>query len=138
MATRQQTAPQIPFDPAAEADRLFEIFNGLSNSLDEFLISANLPPAESAPVQAHSRKLEDMAHHFTAVSMAATLRAIQPQLDGIKTVTAEAKEQLNHLNDVAKVIAIAQAAVNVGTAIAGANPAAILGAAEGLAHTLAV
>ena len=122
----------VPIDPAFEAHQLVDLFGALSQTLSRYLVSDKIPrgtpPAELARLQKAADDLEDLANHFEAEAIKATLQAIQPDLARIKAVTADAKTQLGHLNTVSKVISIATAAVALGTAIASGDPAAILGA----------
>jgi hypothetical protein len=137
----QQAIPQgIPIDPATEADELVDIFNGLSQALDDFRLGPIIPPGTTADelerVKSLAQALEDLAHNFTAESIGATLRSVQASLDRIKMVTREAKEQLARLKDVSKAISIAAFALDIGTGIAEGNPASILTAAQDLAGAI--
>ena len=135
-------SPTIPItiDPAAEANQLVDLFNGLSQTLDVFRLGDNIPPGtpadQLARLKDEAQALEDRAHYFTAQSIGATLQSIQGDLANIKSVTAQAKNQLGVLNDVSKVISIATSALSLGTAIAAGNPASILAATQALATTL--
>ena len=129
----------FPVDPAAEARRLADLFSDLSDAVDDLLLTApaKTPPERLASLRAQAQALEDKSHFFTAKAIGATLQSIQQDLDHIKKVTTQAKAQLGVLNEVSKAIAIATSAVNLGTAIAEGNPAAILTATDALATTIA-
>ena len=133
------TAP-VPIDPAVAAGQLADLFNSLSQALDDFRLEDHVPPIsadQSARLKDEAQALEDRAHYFTAQAIRATLESIQSDLANIKAVTAEAKAQLEVLNDASKAISIAASALSLGTAIAAGNPASIAAAANALAQTLA-
>ena len=133
-------AGPIPIDPASEAGQLADLFNSLSQALDNFRLSDQdppIPPDQLARIKDEAQALEDRAHFFTAQAIGVTLQSIQPDLENIKAVTAQAKNQLGVLNDVSKVISIATSALSLGTAIAAGNPASIVAASGALAQTLA-
>jgi len=132
-------AAAVPIDPAAEAGQLADLFNSLSQALDDFRLGDRVPPIpddQLARLKDEAQALEDRAHYFTAQAIGATLQSIQSDLTNIKAVTAQAKAQLVVLNDVSKAISIATSALSLGTAIAAGNPASIAAAAEALAQTL--
>lgn len=129
-----------PIDPAGEAGQLADLFNDLSQAIDDFRLADHTPPlsvGQLARLKDEAQALEDRAHYFTAQAIGATLEAIQPDLDKIKRVTAQAKSQLAVLNDVSKVIAVATSALSLGTAVAAGNPSSIMAAADALAQTVA-
>jgi uncharacterized phage infection (PIP) family protein YhgE len=132
-------AAPVPIDPAAEAGQLADLFNNLSQALDDFRLGDHVPPVpddQLARLKDEAQALEDRAHYFTAQAIGATLQSIQSGLANIKAVTAQAKAQLGVLNDVSKAISIATSALSLGTAIAAGNPASIAAAADALAQTL--
>jgi len=129
----------VAIDQAAEANRLAILFNSLSQALDDFRLAdhdPSIPPDQLARLKDESQALEDRAHFFTAAAIGATLQSIQPNLDNIKAVTAEAKNQVAALNDVSKIISIATSALSLGTAVAAGNPMSIVAAAQALAQTV--
>jgi len=129
-----------PIDPAAEAGELADLFNNLSQALDDFRLDDHVPPLttdQMARLKDEAQALENRAHHFTAEAIGATLQSIQSDLAKIKSETAEANTQLRVLKDVSKVITIATSALSLGTAIAAGDPLTIAAAADALAQTLA-
>jgi hypothetical protein len=147
MGAGQQAVPQgapqaapVPIDPAVEAGLLADLFNSLSQTLDDFRLGDRVPADTTtdqlARMKDEAQALEDRAHYFTAQAIGATLQSIQPDLAKIKTVTAQAKAQLKILNDVSKAIAIATSALSLGTAIAAGNPASIAAATQALVQTV--
>ena len=128
-----------PFDPAAESRRLSKLFDDLSEKVDAFRLSlpADTPKEQLALLKGGAQSLEDQSHFFTAAAIGATLESIRDDLAQIKSVTAQAAEQLGVLTVVAKAIAIAGCAVDLGHAILGGDPGAILNAAEVLAKNVA-
>jgi hypothetical protein len=132
------TAP-IPIDPATEAGELADLFNDLSQKVDDFRLADHNPPLSSyqlARLKDEAQALEDRAHYFTAQAIGATLQSIQSDLASIKAVSAQAKAQLGKLNDVSKIISVATSALSLGTAIAAGNPASIIAASKALTQTL--
>jgi hypothetical protein len=134
--------PPVPvaIDPAAEANQMADLFNDLSQAVDDFRLSDLDPPLstdQASRLKDEAQSMEDRAHYFTAEAIGATLQSIQPDLANIKAVTAEAKSQLNNLDDISKAISIATSALSLGTAIAAGNPMSIAAAATALAQTLA-
>jgi hypothetical protein len=133
-------SPPVPIDAAAEAGQLADLFNSLSQALDDFRLADHTPPVPAdqlARLKDKAQAMEDRAHFFTAQAIGETLQSVQPDLANIKAVTAQAKTQVTVLNDVSKVISIATSALSLGTAIAAGNPASIVAAAGALAQTLA-
>jgi len=130
---------RISIDPAAEAGRLADLFNDLSQAVDEFRLSDLDPPltmAQMSRLKNEAQALEDRAHFFTAEAIGATLQTIQPDLANIKAVTLQAQAQFKVLTNISKAIAIATSALSLATAIAAGNPVTIVAAAKGLAETV--
>jgi cob(I)alamin adenosyltransferase len=125
---------------AVTAGDLADLFNDLSQAIDDFRLSDRVPvgtPAtELARLKDEAQALEDRAHQFTAQSMAATLAAIQSDLQKIAAATATAKTQLAHLNNVSKAISIATAGVALGAAIATGNIPSIAATAGAFAQSV--
>ena len=129
----------VLLDPAAEAGQLADLFNDLSQAIDDFRLSDLVPPLttnEMSRLKDEAQAMEDRAHYFTARAIGATLQSIQSDLANIKAITAQANQQLGVLKQVSKVISIATSALSLGTAIAAGNPASIVAAANALAQTL--
>jgi hypothetical protein len=116
---------------------LADLFNELSQAIDDFRLSDDLPAgtsvADLARLKDEAQALEDRAHQLTAASIAATMIAVQPDLEKIRNATATATYQLGHLATVSKAIGIATAGVALGAAIATGNVAAITSTAEAFA-----
>jgi len=130
----------VPFNSADEANQLARLFYTLSQTVDDLRLGGTLvdaTPADLGRLKDEAQALDNRAHYFTAEAIGATLLNIQSDLANIKAVTADAKTQLGTLNTVSKVIAIATAGLGLATAIAAGDPAAILGAANALATTVA-
>lgn len=128
-----------PIDLVSEVNKLSDLFNDLSQVVDNFRLDFEppLPDDQMGRLKDESQALEDRAHYFTAQAIGLTLQAIQPNLAQIKATITQAKEQLSTLNDVSKAIMIAVLALSVGTAIAAGDPATILAATQALAGNLA-
>ena len=129
-----------PIDPAKEAGELADLFHALSQSLDEYRLSDDLPPdtapAELKLLKRQAQEMEDLSHGFTAEAIGATLQSIHKDLAQIKAVTKEAKAQLAKLESVSKAISIATAGLSVGTAVLTGNPLAIAKAVEGFGEAV--
>jgi hypothetical protein len=129
----------VPIDSATEAGEMADLFNNLSQALDDFRLGDLVPPLtpdQASRLKDEAQAMEDRAHYFTGQAIGATLQSIQPDLANIKAVTAQAKTQLGVLNDVSKAISIATSALSLGTAIAAGDPVSIAAAADTLAQTL--
>ncbi len=131
------TQPTI--NSAAEANNLANLFLALSQAVDDLRLSGTLQnptPEQLQRLKDLSLQLGSIANGFIAQAIGATLQTIQADLANIKNVTADAKTQLGHLNNVSKAISIATAALGLGTAIVTGNPAGIIGAAQTLTTAL--
>ena len=129
----------LTIDTAAQANLLANQFYSCSAAVDAFRLNCNppLPADQMAQLKLKADALSDQAYAFTADAIGATLATIQPDLDKIRTVTGQAADQLNHLNEVSEVITMATAVFDLGVAIASGNPGSILGAGETLAQLVA-
>lgn len=132
------TSVAPPLD-AAEANALAEQFYAASTALDKFRLSFDppLPLPQRKRLKDEADALESRAQYFTAEAIGATLASIQSDLARIDSTTNDAVQQLKHLEDVQKGIAIATSLLTLGTAIAAGNPATIIAAAQGLGELLA-
>ncbi len=133
---RASTATLSPFDPAAEARRLAALFNDFSMSVDEYWLGlpAYTPKEQLVSLKVQAQTLQTQSHQFTAEAIGATLAAIQNDLAHLKQVIAQARDQLGVLNSLAKAIAVASSATELGVAIAIGSPGGILAATEALAR----
>ena len=64
--------PTGPIDQAAEAGRLADLFNNLSQALDDFRLGDHIPPLtvdESARIKDQAQELEGLSQNFTAKSL---------------------------------------------------------------------
>src|SRR5579871_3126016 len=110
------TQPTI--NSAAEANNLANLFLALSQAVDDLRLSGTLQnptPEQLQRLKDLSLQLGSIANGFIAQAIGATLQTIQADLANIKNVTADAKTQLGHLNNVSKAISIATAALGLGT-----------------------
>jgi len=124
-----------PIDPAAEANNLAKGFYSLSQSVDGFRFAPRNPPltvTQAARLKDESQALDNRAHYFTAQAIGATLDAIQGDLANINTLTAQAEQQVQNLNDIDEVITTVTSVLSLGTAIASGNVGNILSAAQAL------
>jgi hypothetical protein len=98
-----------------------------------FRVHQDLTPAQR-------RRLEDLqfdvlntSTQFNALSISLALDDLQETLDDISAATEKMNKAIKRLKDVQKVIAIATAAVTLGSAIISMNPGAIFAALGGVA-----
>jgi hypothetical protein len=124
----------VPVDLARQAEELAQTFFGLSNAVDDFRISnyAALPPARQQQLKAQAQALAMRGQQFTADALGAILQGIQPHLAHIKQATHDAQDALAHLNDVAKALAVVDAAVALVSSIGTGDVAAIADNVQGL------
>jgi len=102
-------------DPIKQAEELAQIFFALSNAVNDFRLR---PDNFNALSDARQQRLKDQAQALTlrgqqctAEALSAILHDIQPHMASIKQATQDAKDALDHLNDVEKAITIVDAAV---------------------------
>jgi len=124
----------MPIDPAKQAEELAQIFFSLSNAVDDFRLRnfGSLSPAQQQQLKEQAQALDNRAQQFVADALGAILRGIQSHLSSIKDATRGAEEALRHLNDVAKGLAIVNAAV----ALVGSIASGDLGSVGGGVDTL--
>jgi hypothetical protein len=130
------TTTASPIDPIAESYNLANIFYALSQAVDNFRFATRNPPLtgfQAQQLKLRSQDLDNQAHLFTAEAIGATLQAIQADLANIKTLTAQAQQQVQNLNAVDKVVKIVTSVLSLGTAIAAGNVASVLASAQALA-----
>ncbi len=128
-----------PIDPVAEANNLANSFYALSQAVDTFRFAARTPPLtdiQAGQLKDESQALDNRAHYFTAQAIGATLQTIQSDLANIKTLIAQAQQQVQNLNDVDKAVKIVTSALSLGAAIAAGNVANIGTSVQALAGAI--
>ena len=128
----------MQIDPVKQAEKLAQIFFALSNSVNDFRLDnfGALPPDKQRQLKDQSQALALRAQQCTADALGAILQTIQPHLPSIKQATQDATDALTHLNDVAKGIAIADAAVALVGSIAAGDIASIGGNVQNLIQAI--
>lgn len=127
----------VQIDQAAESAAIAESFFRLSQAVEQFRINAaGLSEADKERLDAESQMLEIRANFFNAQSIGATLQSLQPSLENLKKVTADAKTSLEKLKSIENVIAIATAGVALGAAIAAGDVGSVGGALTTLGQAL--
>jgi len=128
----------MPIDPAQQARELAQIFFNLSNAVDDFRLRnfSSLSPAQQQQLKDQAQALDTRAQQFVAAALAAILQAVQPHLAGIKQATKDAQDALAHLDDIAKGMAIVDAAVALVGSIASGDVGSIGGGLQNLVATL--
>jgi len=122
------------------AGDLADLFFQWSQQVDSYRDQnfQSLTPDEQTRLKDLSHQLDDISAHFTLSDIANTLGSIECDLEQIKTVTTEAKEELKKAQTALTVIKIASAAAALGLAIASGNPGTIGGAISDLANLMLV
>jgi uncharacterized iron-regulated protein len=112
---------------AVTAGDLADLFNDLSQAIDEFRLSppAGTTTADLARLKDEAQALENRAHQFVAADMANTLARVQSDLQKLVDATGRVKKQIRLLNGVA-----------VGAAIATGNVAAIASTAQAFVSSI--
>jgi len=121
-------------DPVTQAAELAQIFFDLSNAVDDFRLRnfGSLSHAQQQQLKEEAQALATRGQQFTAAALGAILARVQPHLQNIKRATQDAQDALARLNDVAKAIAIVDAAVALAGAVMTGNLDAIGDQAQGL------
>ena len=128
--------------PPLSSDRAFELAKGFHDLSVEV---GNFRFREGDDLSASERRrLEDLqfdllnaSTQFNALSLAMALDDLDAALGRIGQATARMKKAIKKLESAQKVIRIATAAVTLGAAIVSTNPAAIIGALNGVVDVLA-
>jgi uncharacterized phage infection (PIP) family protein YhgE len=123
----------------SDASDLSGIFFEWSQVVDDFRDknSATLTSDEKVRLKDLAGQLDDISTHFTLSDIADTIAAIQPQIDQIKTVTANAKAALQRLNTVAKFVSAVAAVAAIGVSAVGGNVGGVLGGIGDLTKAIA-
>jgi len=123
----------------SDASDLASIFFQWSQAVDDFRDNnaATLTSDQKVRLKDLAGQLDDISTHFTLSDIAASVAAIQPQIDQIKTVTANAKATLQKLNTVAKVVSVVGAVAAIGVSAAAGNVGGVLGGIGDLAKAIA-
>ncbi len=121
-------------DPVKQAEELAQMFFDLSNAVDDFRLRnfTTIPPAEQQQLKDQAQALATRGQQYTAEALGAILADIQPHLKNIQQATRDAQDALAHLNEVAKAIAIVDAAVGLAGSIATGDLGSIGANAQGL------
>lgn len=128
----------MPIDPVQQARELAQIFFKLSNAVDDFRLRNfnDLSAAQRQQLKDQAQALDTRGQQFVSEALGAILQAIQPHLPGIKQATQDAQDALAHLNDIARGMAIVDAAVALVGSIAAGDAASIGGGVQTLVAAL--
>ena len=119
--------PELTLEQQDElADQSLRLKMAAGDFIDRFFDI--LTPEQRDGLRTLRRELGDEVDHLTAVAIQLTLANLQTSLGHLKQVTTGVTEAVVHLNDVRKVITIATSLIDLGAAIASANPGAVLSA----------
>jgi hypothetical protein len=97
----------------------------------------SLTPDQNVLLKDLSSQLDDISTHFTLDDVAATIASIQPEIDQIKTATAQAKKTLAKLNTIDKVTKAIAAVVSIGVSAESGNVGGIVSGIGDLASATA-
>jgi hypothetical protein len=81
-------------------------------------------------------QLDDVSTHFTLEDIEDTIASIQPQIEKIETVTADARKTVKKLTTFAQVVSAAAAAVAIGVSAAAGNVGGVLAGIDDLAKAI--
>ena len=125
-------------DAVKQAEELQQTFFNLSNAVADFrLRNFNaLTPEKRDQLREQSDALDTRGQQFTADALAAIQAQIQPHLESIQQATKSACDALARLNDVAKALAVVDAAVTLVGSIATGDIAKVGGDVEGLVKAI--
>jgi cell division protein ZapA (FtsZ GTPase activity inhibitor) len=116
------------------ADRALELKQAVGEFRNRFFES--LTPGQRDGLQTLRVQLGDEVDHLTAVAIQLSLADLQKTLGHLKDITTGVNNAVAHLSEIRKVITIAAALVDLGTAIAAGNPGQALGAFESAGTSL--
>jgi hypothetical protein len=95
-----------------------------------------LTPEQRDGMQTLAIELGNEVDHLTAVAIKLSLVDLQGALGHLSEITSGVKKAVAHLSDLRKVITIATALVDLGAAIAAADPRAVLPALKDTATSI--
>ncbi len=108
-------------DPAVEAAELAELFQELSEAVDEFRLDEQIRHLtgrdQLVKLKFLGQKLDEQVGAFQTEETVELLAVTQPDLGRIKLLAVEAKVRIALLEDADRVIAIAVAGLSAGAAI---------------------
>ena len=116
------------------ADRALELKQAVGEFRNRFFES--LTPGQRDGLQTLRVQLGDEVDHLTAVAIQLSLADLQKTLGHLRDITTGVNNAVAHLSEIRKVITIAAALVDLGTAIAAGNPGQALGAFESAGTSL--
>ena len=116
------------------ADRALELKQAVGEFRNRFFES--LTPGQRDGLQTLRVQLGDEVDHLTAVAIQLSLADLQKTLGHLRDITTGVNNAVAHLSEIRKVITIATAMVDLGTAIAAGNPGQALGAFESAGTSL--
>jgi hypothetical protein len=95
-----------------------------------------LTPAQRDGLRTLAMELGNEVDHLTAVAIELSLVDLQGTIAHLRGITSGVNDAVAHLSEVRKVITVATALVDLGAAIASANPSAVLSALRDTATSL--
>jgi hypothetical protein len=117
----------MPIDPVVEASNLAQRYFELSQAVDNFRLSnfGEITTGRQAQLKKEAQAFDERGKEATAAALGAILQNIQPHLPTIQQATKDARDALNTLNNVAKGLAIVDAALALVGSIAIGNAASV-------------
>jgi signal recognition particle GTPase len=122
----------------SDASDLATLFFQWSQAVDEFRgnNAPTLTSDQKVRLKDFAGQLDDISTHFTLADIASTIASIQPQINQIKTVTANAKNTLRKLKTTAQIVSAVAAVVAIGVSVEGGNVGGVLAGIGDLAKAV--
>ena len=113
-----------------QADELADQALGLKKAVGEFRnrFFDTLTPEQREGLRVLASELGDEVDHLTAMAIKATVAELQQTLAHLREVTNGVNHAVEHLSEVRKIVTVAAALVDLGAALAAANPGSALAA----------
>jgi hypothetical protein len=123
---------------ADEAQQLADLFSKLADEVDAFRNAHydDLSPAERADLEEKIQQLYDFHDKFAGDAIQNTLDAMQGDLNELTRVTTQAKDALQHLETVQRVVSVVAAAATLAEDIVTADYGAIPDALHSLTQAV--
>jgi len=128
----------MPELTAEQADELADATLRLKIAVGSFrnCFFNTLTPEQRDGLRSLTICLGDEVDHLTAVAIQLTLVDLRGTLTSLGEVTTGVNQAVAHLTNVGKVVTVATSLVDLGAAIASANPGAVLSAVQNAVTTI--
>jgi hypothetical protein len=126
----EMQAPDVVQQARDLASRFFQLSMAVDQFRDDHFLE--LTPEMRGRLKDQAQHLDDLADHYTATAIGATLLKIQDDLASIGAVTLQAQQAVKRIQKVELVASIVSAGVSLGAAIFAGDPASIVAATNAL------